>query len=31
MGGAVSYVLLLGLAFGSAMGLYFGLKAAKLI
>jgi Cytochrome B6-F complex subunit VI (PetL) len=31
MGGALSYVLLLGLAFGSAMVLYFGLKAVKLI
>jgi hypothetical protein len=31
MGVAVSYVLLLGVAFGTAMGLYFGFKAIKLI
>lgn len=31
MGGAVAYVVILGGAFATAMGLYFGLKAAKVI
>jgi hypothetical protein len=31
MGGAVAYVILLGGAFGVALGLYFGLRAVKLI
>ena len=31
MSGAVSYVLLLGLAYGAALGLFFGLRAVKLI
>lgn len=31
MSGAIIYLLLLGGAFGLAMGLYFGLRAVKLI
>lgn len=31
MGGAIIYVVWLGGAFVTAMGLYFGLRAAKLI
>lgn len=31
MGGALVYLILLGAAFGAAMGLYFGLRSAKLI
>ncbi|MGB3293708.1 MAG: cytochrome b6-f complex subunit PetL [Phormidesmis sp.] len=31
MGGAVIYVVCLGGLFGAAMGLYFGLRAVKLI
>lgn len=31
MGGAISYIFLLGTAFGTAMGLYFVLRGAKLI
>ncbi len=31
MGGAVAFILFLGGAFGAAMGLYFGLRAVKLI
>lgn len=31
MGGAIIYVVWLGGAFAVAMGLYFGLRAAKLI
>ena len=31
MSGAVSYLLLLGLAYGAALGLFFGLRAVKLI
>lgn len=31
MGGAVIYVILVGVAFATAMGLFFGLRAAKLI
>lgn len=31
MGGAVIYVVSLGALFGTAMGLYFGLRAVKLI
>ncbi|MBE9079591.1 cytochrome b6-f complex subunit 6 [Romeria aff. gracilis LEGE 07310] len=31
MGGAVIYVVLVGGAFATAMGLFFGLRAAKLI
>ncbi|MEL6353467.1 MAG: cytochrome b6-f complex subunit PetL [Cyanobacteria bacterium J06627_28] len=31
MGGAVVYVVWLGALFGTAMGLFFGLRAAKLI
>ena len=31
MGGVVSYVLFLGLAFGTAMALYFTLRTVKLI
>ncbi|MFE4105243.1 cytochrome b6-f complex subunit PetL [Almyronema epifaneia] len=31
MGAAITYLLLLGVAFGTAMGLFFGLRAAKLI
>ena len=31
MGGALIYVVELGVWFGLAMGLYFGLRAAKLI
>jgi hypothetical protein len=29
--GLVAYVVLVGVAFGTAMGLYFGLRSAKLI
>jgi hypothetical protein len=31
MSGAIAYFILVGGAFGLAMGLYFGLRAAKLI
>lgn len=31
MGGAILYLILLGGAFGTAMVLYFGLRAVKLI
>jgi hypothetical protein len=31
MAGVVSYIVLLGGAFGLAIGLYFGLRAVKLI
>lgn len=31
MGGTIAYFIWLGGAFSVAMGLYFGLKAAKLI
>jgi hypothetical protein len=31
MGGTVIYVVWIGVAFGTAMGLYFGLRAAKII
>lgn len=31
MAGAVAYVLLLGTAFGVALGLFFGLRLVKLI
>ncbi|MDX2242861.1 MAG: cytochrome b6-f complex subunit PetL [Leptolyngbyaceae cyanobacterium bins.302] len=31
MGGAIAYIVLLGGAFATAMGLYFGFKAIKLI
>lgn len=31
MGGAVIYVVWIGVLFGAAMGLYFGLSKAKLI
>ncbi|MCU0523737.1 MAG: cytochrome b6-f complex subunit 6 [Elainella sp. Prado103] len=31
MGGAIVYFVLVGGAFGTAMALYFGLRAAKLI
>lgn len=31
VGGVIAYVLLLGAGFGAAMGLYFGLRAVKLI
>lgn len=31
MGGAVMYVVFVGASFGTAMVLYFGLRAAKLI
>jgi hypothetical protein len=31
MSGAIAYFVLLGTAFGTAMGLYFGLRAIKLI
>jgi hypothetical protein len=31
MGGAIIYILWIGVAFGTAMGLYFGLRAAKII
>ncbi len=31
MGGAIVYLILVGAAFGTAMSLYFGLRAAKLI
>lgn len=31
MGAAISYVVILGGAFATAMGLYFGLRAAKII
>jgi hypothetical protein len=27
----ITYLILLGAAFGTAMGLYFGLRAAKII
>jgi Cytochrome B6-F complex subunit VI (PetL) len=31
MSGAIAYLVLLGIMFGIAMGLFFGLKAIKLI
>ncbi|MBF2049680.1 MAG: cytochrome b6-f complex subunit PetL [Leptolyngbya sp. IPPAS B-1204] len=31
MGGVITYFILLGTAFGLAMGLYFGLRTAKII
>ncbi|MBW4489588.1 MAG: cytochrome B6 [Trichocoleus desertorum ATA4-8-CV12] len=31
MSGAFSYLLVLGLFYGAALGLFFGLKAVKLI
>ncbi|PSB11501.1 cytochrome b6-f complex subunit 6 [filamentous cyanobacterium CCP1] len=31
MFGVISYVVLVGAAFAAAMGLYFGLRSAKLI
>ncbi|MFM7427925.1 MAG: cytochrome b6-f complex subunit PetL [Elainella sp.] len=31
MGGAIIYILWVGVAFGTAMALYFGLRAAKII
>jgi Cytochrome B6-F complex subunit VI (PetL) len=31
MSGAIAYLVLLGVMFGIAMGLFFGLKAIKLI
>jgi hypothetical protein len=31
MGGAITYLILLGAAFGTAMALYFGFRAIKLI
>ncbi|MBC6479429.1 MAG: cytochrome b6-f complex subunit 6 [Hormoscilla sp. GM7CHS1pb] len=31
VGGAIAYFVLLGVAFGAALGLYFGLRAVKLI
>ena len=31
MSGAIALVLWVGIAFGTAMGLYFGLRAVKLI
>ncbi len=31
IGGAIAYVILLGAGFGTAMVLYFGLRAVKLI
>lgn len=31
MGGAILYIIYIGVSFGTAMALYFGLRAAKLI
>jgi len=31
MSGVIAYVLWMAIAFGAAMGLYFGLRAVKLI
>ncbi|EKQ68763.1 Cytochrome B6-F complex subunit VI (PetL) [Leptolyngbyaceae cyanobacterium JSC-12] len=31
MGGVIAYIVILGGAFATAMGLYFGFKAIKLI